>query len=66
MLHGLFPSLVLPQVHGPVWEGDLDAFLVEPLKDSFPEFMLDKVLVCNFPDLAEKRKIKRTISEAGN
>src|ERR1700690_1512350 len=62
----LFPFLFLPQVHGPVREGDLDPFLVEPLKDPFPELMLDKVLVHKFLDLADKGKVQRTVAEAGN
>ena len=51
------------QINGPVRKRDLDTFFLETLKNAFPQFVLDQVLIAEFGDLAVQGKIQRTFPE---
>src|SRR5512144_1629927 len=53
-------------MHRPLRERDLDALLPEPVEDALPELVLRKVLVGEFPDLADEGEVQGTLAEPGD
>jgi hypothetical protein len=45
--------------------GDLDSLFPKPFQDPVPQFMLHKVLVPKFSDLANEGKIEGGLSKSG-
>jgi len=50
-------------VNGLLRVGDLDSLFPKPFQDPVPQFMLHKVLVTKFPDLANDGKIQGRLSK---